>query len=84
VRALYVVGVNLQLWFRHDTGIVTDQEVLVRLIGIGLLRDLVDVDLAAEDTIRFIGEDALVELVTLTIWCRVLDTRVVVDMLLPS
>ena len=49
VRALHVVGENLELRLRIDLRIVGEQQRLVRLLGVGLLRVRPYDDFAVED-----------------------------------
>ena len=81
MRALDVVGVDLELGFGIDARVVREQLVLVGLVGVGLLCGLVHVDLAAKDTARLAAENALVELVTLAVRLGVLDKRMIIDVL---
>ena len=52
VRALHVVGEDLELRLRVDLRVVGQQQRLVRLLRVGLLRVLADDDLAVEDRAR--------------------------------
>ena len=52
VRALHVVGVDLQLRLGVDLRVVGEQQVMVGLLGVGLLRVLADDDPAVEDAVR--------------------------------
>src|SRR6476619_3217129 len=63
MRALHVVGEDLELRLRVDLGVVGQEQRLVRLLRVGLLRVLPDDDLAVEHRARLAGQDALVELV---------------------
>ena len=63
VRALHVVGEDLELRLGVDRRVVGEQQRPVRLLGVGLLRVLADDDLAVEDRARRAAEDALVDLV---------------------
>ena len=49
VRALHVVGEDLELRLGVDQGVARQQQVLVRLLRVGLLRVRPDDDLAVED-----------------------------------
>ena len=83
MRTLDVVGVDFELGLGVDLRRLREQEVLVGLIGVGFLRGLVNVDLAAEDAGGSAAEDALVELVALAVRLGVFDERVVIDVLRP-
>src|SRR6185369_12869122 len=50
VRALHIVGVNLQLRLRVDARLLRQQQVLVRLHRIGLLCALTHEDLAVKNS----------------------------------
>ena len=63
VRALHVVGEDLELRLGVDLRVVGEQQRLVGLLRVGLLRVLPDDDLAVEDGARPAGQDALVDLV---------------------
>ena len=60
VRAAHVVGQNLQFGLGVDDGVVGEHQVLVGLLGVGLLRVLADEDLAVEDRARVAVQNALV------------------------
>ena len=79
VRALHVVRENLELRLRVDLRVVREQQRLVRLLRVRLLRVLTDDDLAVEDRAGLAGQDALVELVARAVRHRVVDRRVRVD-----
>ena len=79
MRALHVVGEDLELRLRVDRRVVGQQQRPVGLLGVGLLRVLADDDLAVEHRARLAAEDALVDLVARAVRLRVVDRRVVVD-----
>ena len=81
VRALDVVGENLELRLGVDLGLGRKQEVLVELPGVGQQRPLADEDLAAEDRPRPPVEDALIELVARAVRPLVVERRVAVGVL---
>ena len=62
MRALDVVGKDLQLRLVLIARVVGEQYAVVGLLGVGLLRVLVDVDLAVEHAARLAVEDPLVQL----------------------
>ena len=79
VRALHVVGEDLELRLGVDRRAVGQEQRAVRLLGVGLLRVLPDDDLAVEHRARRAAQDALVDLVAAAVRLRVVDRRVVVD-----
>ena len=81
MRALDVVGEDLELRLGVDGRVVGQQQRLVRLLGVGLLGVLADEDLAVEDAVALAVEDALVQLVAGAVRLRVVDDGVVVDVL---
>ena len=82
VRALHVVGKDLQVRLRVRSGVVAEQQAVVALNRVGLLRDLMDDDAAVEDRRRLIVEHTLVELVTRAVGHGVIEQRVVVHPLM--
>ena len=79
VRALDVVGEDLELRVGVDLGILGQEQRLVRLLGVGLLRVGPDDDLAVEDGAGAVRQDALVDLAAAAVRLRVIDRRVIVD-----
>ncbi len=79
MRALDVVGEDLELRLGVDLRILGQQQRRVRLLRVGLLRVGPDDDLAVEDAACAIGEDALVHFAAAAVRPRVIDGRVVVD-----
>src|SRR5262249_17147161 len=73
MRSLHIVGVNLELRLGVDLPVVREQQVAIGLLGIGLLRVLVDDDPAVENAMRMIVEDAIVELPAVAMRLRVLN-----------
>src|SRR5690625_915035 len=61
VRAAHVVGADLQLRDRDGLGLLVEQKVTVRLVGVGLLRALVDDDDARVDGLAGVAHGALEE-----------------------
>src|SRR5882724_635216 len=80
--ALDVVGEDLELRLRVDGRIVGQEQHLVRLLGVGLLGVFADKDLAVEDAVSAIAEDALVNLMARTVRLGVIDDGEVIDVLL--
>src|SRR5579871_4731645 len=60
--ALHVVGVDLKLRFRVDLRIIGKQKVPVGLLGVSVLRVLVDNDAAMKHAASMLVEDAVIEL----------------------
>ncbi len=81
---LHVVGVDFQLRFGVNDGIVGQQQRLVGLLGVGLLGVGVNVNLAVEDAAGPAVEDALVQLVAGAIRLGMVDARVVIDQLVAA
>ncbi len=81
MRALHVVGVNLQLRLGIDLRVVGEQQVAIGLLGVGLLRVLVDDDAAVKDAVRVLIENPVIELPAGAVRTRVFDEHVVVEML---
>src|ERR1035437_1985426 len=79
--AAHIVGEDLQLGFGIHHGVVGEDQVLVSLLGIGLLGVLADDDFAVEDGVRLAVEDALVELVAGAVRHGVADHRMIIDVL---
>jgi hypothetical protein len=52
MAALHVVGVDLELRLAVDLGVLAQQQRLVHLVAVGLLRHLMHVDLALEHAAR--------------------------------
>ena len=78
VRALHVIGVNLQLRLRVHGRFIGKEEVLVRLFGVGLLRDLLHKNPAMENAFRFVVENAVEIFMAGAVRLRVLDDHVMV------
>jgi hypothetical protein len=84
VRALDVIGEDLELRLGVGVGVVGQEQVHARLLGVGLLRVRRDVDAAAEHAGGAIVEDALVELPAVAVRLEVVDPEVVVHMLVAA
>jgi len=82
VTALHVVGIDLQLGLGINGRFFADDEVVILLKGVRLLRVLVYKDLAVEDTGGLLEQHALVELVAKTKRLLVVDEGMVIDQLL--
>ena len=61
--------------------LIGKQQVAIGLLGVGLLRVLVDDDAAVKDAVRAAVENAVVELAAAAVRAGVLDQHVVVEML---
>ena len=79
-----VVGEDFQLRLGVNDGVLGQQQRLVGLLGIGLLGILADEDLAVEDAVSAIAEDALVNLMARTVRLGVIDDGEVIDVLLAA
>src|SRR5664279_5140943 len=79
--AAHIVGEDLQLGFGIHHGVVGEDQVLIGLLGIGLLGVLADDDLAVEYGVGLAVEDALVEFVAGAVRHGVVDQGVIVDVL---
>jgi hypothetical protein len=84
VRALDVVGVNLELGLGIDLGLGGQQQVLVALVGVGVLGVGPDLDLALEDPVGGFVEYALVVLAADAVRLGVVDPGGGVEMLAPA
>src|ERR1051326_9586857 len=78
VGAAHVVGENLQLGFGIDDRVVGEDQVLVGLLGIGLLGVLADNDAAVENRVGFAVQNPLVEFVAGAVRLGMIDDGVVV------
>ena len=81
VPALDVVGEDLERRRRVDERLLREEQVLVRLHRVGLLRVRPHDDLAVEDAARRAVHDALVELAARAVRRGVIDHGVVVEVL---
>src|SRR3954447_2934292 len=81
VGAFDVVGPDLKLGLGVDDGLVGQHEVLVGLLGVGLLRILANNDAAVEDRGCLAVQNALVQLVAVGVRLGVVDRGVIVDVL---
>ena len=82
VRTLHVVGVDFQLrlWYRSAHRLES-RSVAIRLLGIGLLRVLVDDNAAVKYPMRTSVENAVVKLPAVAVRTMVLHKHVIVQML---
>ncbi len=81
VRAFHVVRVNLQLRLGVHRRVLGEQQVFVRLLGVGLLRVGPHQDAAVENALRTPVQDAVVIFVAVAMRFGVLDDHVVVRQL---
>src|SRR5450759_5155103 len=81
VRATNIVGVNLQLRFGMDGGVFGKNEIPVCLLGVSLLRARTNDDLPVKNRGGYSAEDALIQLMARAMGLRMIDRRVIVDML---
>ena len=79
VGAHDVVGEDLELGLSVDLGAGREQEVLVHLVGLGLLGARADENASGENAPGLAGEQSLVHLVRLGAGSGMIDERVVVD-----
>jgi hypothetical protein len=84
VRALDIVGVDLELRPGIDGRIRRQQDVAAGLLGIGLLGVRADDDPAAEDPRRPAAQDALVDLPAMAAGAGVVEDGEVVGVLLAA
>src|SRR5205085_11971168 len=81
VRTFHIVGENLKLWLCIYARLCREQQVLVRLLRVRLLRIAVDEDLAVEASARLAIKDALIKLAACALRSVVMNERVRVRML---
>ena len=81
MRTLYVVRENLQLRLGRHLSVLRQQQRLVGLFRIGLLRGKAYHNLAVEDTPAPAIKDSFVQLVAIAVGLGVIDSRLVVDKL---
>src|SRR5712692_10534693 len=84
MRALHVIGKNLKLWFGIHLRFVRQQQVLIRLQRVGLLRAVTHKDFAIEDRPRLAIENAFVELMAGAMRLAVIDHRMRVGVLVAT
>ena len=84
MRAFHVVGVNFQLRLGVGGRVVGEQQIFVRLLRVGLLRDGMNVNPSVENALRFVVEDAVEILVAGAMRLRVLDNHVMIGQLLAA
>jgi len=82
VGALHIIGVDLQLRLGIDLRVVREQQIAVRLLGVGLLRVLVDHNATVENAVRMPIENSVVKLSTARVRAGVLDQHVIVQVLM--
>src|ERR1019366_1314441 len=81
VCATNIVGVNLQLGFGMDGGVFGKNEIPVCLLGVSLLRVRTNDDLPVKNRGGCSAEDALIQLMARAMGLRMIDHRVIIDML---
>jgi hypothetical protein len=81
VRAGHVVRIDLELGFGVDRGLIAEQDVPVRLVGIDLLGIAIYVDLSVENPFGPVIEDPFVELVGVAVRLQVVHHGMVVHVL---
>src|SRR4029450_3480895 len=78
VRALHIVGEDLQLRLGVDLGALGEQQRVVRLLPVCLLCDGMHVHLAVEYAVRLAIEDAFVQLAAEAVRLGVLDASLMI------
>jgi len=81
VSALNIVGKDLELRFSIHTGFRRQQQILVSLHRVSLLRPVTHKDLAVKDGPRIAIQYSLVELAAGTVWLFMIDHGMRVRML---
>ena len=81
VGAAHVIGEDFQLRLGVYLGVGGQQQSLVGLLGVGLLRVGPDEDFAVEDAARVTVNDAFVDLMAVAMGHGVVNSRVVVHQL---
>ena len=76
--AFHIVRVNFQLRLGVRGGVIGEQEILVGLFGVGLLRELPNEDAPMENALRFVIQDAVEIFVAGAVWLHVFDNHVMV------
>src|SRR6185437_15940188 len=81
VGTLHVVRVNLKLGLGVHLRIVGEQEIAIGLLGVRLLRVLVDDNAAVEDAVGVLVQNAIVELPAAAMRAGVFDEHVIIKVL---
>src|SRR4051812_26989140 len=81
MRTLHVIRKDLELRLRVDSGGVTQQEIPIGLLCVGLLRFRTNEDLAVKHRARVVVQDALINLPAATVRLIVVNGGVIVDQL---
>src|SRR5690348_14522645 len=81
---LYVVSINLELRLGVDLCIIGEQQVAIGLLGVSFLRVFVDHNSPVKNAVRFVVQNAVIELPAGAMRARVLDVHVVIEMLLAA
>ena len=84
MSALHVVSINFQLRLGVDRGVIGEQQILVGLLGIRLVRALMSVDAPGKYTTRMIVEDAVEIFMTDTMRLGVIHHHVMINQLLTA
>src|SRR5438874_10253319 len=82
VGTLHIVGVNLELRLCVDLRVVGEQQVTVRLLGVGFLGIFVNNNAPVKHAMRAVIQDAVIELAAVAVWAGVLHQHVVIEVLL--
>jgi len=82
VGAFDVVRINFELRLGVRRGVVREQEIFIRLLGVGFLGDGMDIDAAVKNAPRFVVKDAVEIFVAGAMRLGMLDNHVMVGELL--
>ena len=82
VRAFHIVGIDLELRFGVHRRLVAEQDVLVGLLRVGLLRDRMHENAAVKHALRFVVQDSVEIFVTRAVRLSVFDNHVMIGELL--
>ena len=82
--ALHVIGMDLQLRLGVNSRVIGEQQIAVRLFGVGLLRVLMDNDAPVEYSMRLRIQNSVVELAAFAVRAGMLDEHVIVEVLMPA
>ena len=85
VRAFHIIRIDLKLRLGIHCGVVREEKVLVGLLGVGFLRDGMDIDASMEDPFGFAVENTVEILMAIAVRLGVLDDHVMVrELITPS
>ena len=78
MTALHIIGENFKLWFCIDGSPFGQQQILVALVCIGLLRVGTHKDFTIENASALVVGDSLIKLITQTIGNRVINQQMII------